>query len=66
MHVLKLAAVGILAATLLSGCCGLGSANKTYPYPIYDYSPAKVCGFPTTPVPAPCTKCGVPECKSCN
>ena len=67
MRGLKLVVLCIAAVTLLAGCCGLGSARKCYPYSIYDYSPPKVCGIPTTPVACePCAPCPTYDLKGCR
>ncbi len=52
----KVAVVAALAAFVLAGCCSVPCMKpKCYPYPLYNYSPAKVCATPCTPAcPAPC------------
>jgi hypothetical protein len=50
MKVLRIAVLALFAASLLGGCCRY--KTKCYPYPLYDYSPARVCG--AVPCPAPC------------
>lgn len=55
MKFLKIAVVAAMAAGLLGGCCY--SANtKCYPYPLYDYSPARICG----------SQCAAPACNPCG
>jgi hypothetical protein len=44
MKALKLAAAAALAVVVLAGCCGNPCRAKCYPYPLYNYSPKKVCG----------------------
>jgi hypothetical protein len=44
MKFVKVAVLAVFAASMLAGCCGGLSSSKCYPYPLYDYSPAKVCG----------------------
>lgn len=53
MKFVKIAAAAVLAVSALTGCCGYTSKAKCYPYPLYNYSPAKVCGA-ACPAPAPC------------
>lgn len=43
MKFVKLAVLAVAAATILSACCYTAS-TKCYPYPLYDYSPARICG----------------------
>lgn len=47
MKFVKLAVLAALA-TVLSGCCYTAS-TKCYPYPLYDYSPARICGNSCSP-----------------
>jgi hypothetical protein len=55
MKVVKIALVAVAAAVLLSGCCWSNCMKpKCYPYPLYDYSPARVCAKPCAPVCNPC------------
>lgn len=42
MKAVKLALFAVVAATVLAGCACPYKA-KCYPYPLYDYSPARVC-----------------------
>lgn len=42
MKFVKLAALA-LAAAALAGCCYTAN-TKCYPYPLYDYSPARISG----------------------
>lgn len=64
MKSLKIALVAAAAATLLSGCCGFGCKAKCYPYPLYDYSPARICSGAPCPAPCPAPACPVaPVCK---
>ncbi len=58
MKFMKITLAAAAAAMLLAGCCSTMNA-KCYPYPLYDYSPAKVCGTVcapscATPSAAPC------------
>ena len=54
MKALKLAVFAVAAASLLAGCCCPYKA-KAYPYPVYDYSPARVCSCGCPPsAAAPC------------
>lgn len=46
MKALKLTFVAAVAVSMLAGCCSLPCKSKCYPYPLYDYSPAKVCSSP--------------------
>lgn len=64
MKFVTLAVAAGLAVTALSGCCGLRS-TKCYPYPLYNYSPAKVCGSSCAPAPCavPCAKPGCVQCR---
>ena len=62
MKYLKIAAVALAAAALLSGCCWSNCMTpKCYPYPLYDYSPARICAKPCAPCAAPvvCNPCAV-------
>ena len=43
MKFVKLALLSVAAATILSACCHTAN-TKCYPYPLYDYSPARICG----------------------
>jgi hypothetical protein len=43
MKIVKLAVLAALAAGVLGGCC-MSACTKCYPYPLYDYSPARICG----------------------
>jgi hypothetical protein len=54
MKALKLAVVTAIAAAALTGCCYNRCAPKCYPYPLYDYSPAKVCNNQCQPACASC------------
>jgi len=61
MKVVNVALAAAFAVTLLSGCC-LYKA-KCYPYPVYDYSPARTCAAPcAVACPAPAAPC-VKPCK---
>ena len=58
MKFVKLAVVAAIAG-MLSGCCWT-ACNKCYPYPLYDYSPARICGNScAAPAPA-CAPCAAP------
>jgi hypothetical protein len=57
MKFVKLAVFAALAAGVLGGCCYTGN-SKCYPYPLYDYSPARICGSSCNAAPA----CG-PVCR---
>lgn len=55
MKFVKITVVVAFAASMLAGCCSNTCAPKCYPYPLYDFSPARVCNNPCTPcAPAPC------------
>lgn len=53
MKFVKLALMAVAAATVLSACCYTAN-TKCYPYPLYDYSPARICGANCAPAPAAC------------
>ena len=53
MKFVKITLAAAAAAMLLAGCCS-SMSTKCYPYPLYDYSPAKVCGTVCAPCAAPC------------
>lgn len=48
MKFVKVAFLAVAAATVLSACCHTAS-TKCYPYPLYDYSPARICGASCAP-----------------
>lgn len=48
MKFVKLAVLAALAAGVLGGCCYTAN-TKCYPYPLYDYSPARICGNSCNP-----------------
>ena len=58
MKFAKIALAAVTAAVILGGCCST-MKSKCYPYPLYDYSPAKVCGTACAPCPAPVAPCVV-------
>lgn len=51
MKFVKLAVFAAMAAGMLGGCC-YSACTKCYPYPLYDYSPARICG----------SSCAAPAC----
>lgn len=63
MKALKIAVLAITAAAMLSGCCCKLSSNKCYPYPLYSYSPSRVCGSVCN---TPCAKPACNTCKTCK
>jgi hypothetical protein len=50
MKTFKMLSLAIVAGAMLTGCCTSWKA-KCYPYPVYDYSPARACAAPCA---APC------------
>jgi hypothetical protein len=54
MKFVKLAVLAALAAGVLGGCC-YSACTKCYPYPLYDYSPARICGSSCN---SGCNPCG--------
>lgn len=70
MRFVKIAIVAGFAAAMLSGCCSSSCGPKCYPYPLYDFSPARVCNnpcaqtcVPCAPAPAPCVVKVAKRCK---
>ncbi len=64
MKFVKLGFLAVAAATVFAGCCQTRN-TKCYPYPLYDYSPARICATapvcaPTCTPVAPCTSACAP------